>query len=88
MIDGVPASEAVTFVRKHYDPRAVETPWQRRYVARFNALWRPRRKPFPSDTVSVRSAGGRTGRRSLAPDVRFAGAAGKLAILWRLLLVR
>jgi hypothetical protein len=25
----------VAFVRAHYDPRAVETPWQRRYVARF-----------------------------------------------------
>jgi protein-tyrosine phosphatase len=34
VIDGVPASEAVAFVRRHYDPRAVETPWQRRYVAR------------------------------------------------------
>jgi hypothetical protein len=31
----VPASEAVAYVRKHWDPRAVETPWQRRYVARF-----------------------------------------------------
>jgi hypothetical protein len=35
VIDGVPAEQAVAFVRKHYDPRAVETPWQRRYVARF-----------------------------------------------------
>jgi hypothetical protein len=34
VIDGVPAAEAVSFVRRHYDPRAVETPWQRRYVAR------------------------------------------------------
>lgn len=37
VIDGVPAGEAVAFVHKHYDPRAVETPWQRRYVARFTA---------------------------------------------------
>ena len=37
VIDGVPAGEAVAFVRKHYDPRAVETPWQRRYVAHFLA---------------------------------------------------
>lgn len=37
VLDGVPADEAVAFVRKHYDPRAVETPWQRRYVARFTA---------------------------------------------------
>jgi hypothetical protein len=37
VLDGVPAGEAVAFVRRHYDPRAVETPWQRRYVARFPA---------------------------------------------------
>lgn len=37
VLDGVPAGEAVAFVRKHYDARAVETPWQRRYVARFTA---------------------------------------------------
>lgn len=37
VLDGVPAAEAVPYVRKHYDPRAVETPWQRRYVARFAA---------------------------------------------------
>jgi rhodanese/phosphatase family protein len=35
IIDGVPADRAVAFVRQHYDPRAVETPWQRRYVTRF-----------------------------------------------------
>ena len=35
ILDGVPATEAVGYVRKHYHPRAVETPWQRRYVARF-----------------------------------------------------
>ncbi len=35
VLDGVPAQEAVAYVRKHYDPRAVETPWQRRYVDRF-----------------------------------------------------
>jgi protein-tyrosine phosphatase len=35
VLDGVAASEAVGFVRTHYHPRAVETPWQRRYVARF-----------------------------------------------------
>lgn len=33
--DGVPAGEAVTFVRRHFDPRAIETPWQRRFVVRF-----------------------------------------------------
>jgi protein-tyrosine phosphatase len=36
VIDGVPAHEAVAFVRRHYDPRAVEMPWQKRYVARFD----------------------------------------------------
>ncbi|UYM06824.1 protein-tyrosine phosphatase family protein [Solicola gregarius] len=35
VLDGVPAPEAVAYVRKHYAPRAVETPWQRRFVARF-----------------------------------------------------
>lgn len=37
VLDGVPAREAVAYVRKYYDPWAVETPWQRRYVARFPA---------------------------------------------------
>lgn len=32
---GVPAAHAVQWVREHYDPRAVEAPWQRRYVRRF-----------------------------------------------------
>ncbi|MFC8722003.1 protein-tyrosine phosphatase family protein [Kitasatospora sp. NPDC057198] len=35
VLDGVPAAEAVAHVRAHYSPRAVETPWQRRFVARF-----------------------------------------------------
>jgi protein-tyrosine phosphatase len=35
VIDGVPAVEAVSYVRRHYHPKAVETPWQRRYVSRF-----------------------------------------------------
>jgi hypothetical protein len=42
VIDGVPAGEAVSFVRRHYHRRAVETPWQRRYVARFTV------RPAPS----------------------------------------
>ncbi|HEY3561572.1 MAG TPA: protein-tyrosine phosphatase family protein [Kribbella sp.] len=32
VLDGVPADRAVDYVRAHYDKRAVETPWQRRYV--------------------------------------------------------
>ncbi|MFF1441162.1 protein phosphatase [Streptomyces sp. NPDC058295] len=35
VLDGVPAAEAVDYVRRHYDRRAVETPWQRRYVRGF-----------------------------------------------------
>ncbi len=37
VLDGVPRSEAVSYVRANYDPRAVETPWQRRFVARFTS---------------------------------------------------
>ncbi|MFJ2776802.1 protein phosphatase [Kitasatospora sp. NPDC087315] len=35
VLDGVPADRAVAFVREHYHPHAVETPWQRTFVARF-----------------------------------------------------
>jgi len=35
VLDGVPADGAVAYVRERFDPRAVETPWQRRYVRRF-----------------------------------------------------
>jgi hypothetical protein len=35
VLDGVPAGEAVAYVRAGYDRRAVETPWQRRFVRRF-----------------------------------------------------
>lgn len=35
VLDGVSPDEAVAFVRDRYDRRAVETPWQRRYVLRF-----------------------------------------------------
>lgn len=36
ILDGVPAGQAVAYVREHYDARAAETPWQRRYVNRFS----------------------------------------------------
>lgn len=36
-LGGVPADDAVTWVRAHYRPGAVETPWQRRYVRRISA---------------------------------------------------
>jgi hypothetical protein len=32
VLDGVPPRDAVAFVRRGYHPRAVETPWQRRFV--------------------------------------------------------
>ena len=32
IMDGIPANEAVGFVRASYDRHAVETPWQRRFV--------------------------------------------------------
>lgn len=35
VLDGVPNADAVRYVRHHYNPRAVETPWQRRYVMQF-----------------------------------------------------
>src|SRR5262245_23641386 len=35
VLDGIPHSEAVAYVREHYSRRAVETPWQRLFVARF-----------------------------------------------------
>lgn len=35
VLDGVPADRAADFVRRDYDHRAVETPWQKRYVRRF-----------------------------------------------------
>ena len=37
VLDGVPREEAVAYVRERYARRAVETPWQRRYVRRFTA---------------------------------------------------
>jgi len=33
-LSGVPAEDAVAWVRLHYRPGAVETPWQRRFVRR------------------------------------------------------
>ena len=35
VIDGVAPSEAVAYVRQQFDPKAVETRWQRRWVERF-----------------------------------------------------
>jgi hypothetical protein len=35
VLDGVPAQDAVAYVRSHYQSHAVETPWQRAFVHRF-----------------------------------------------------
>ncbi|MFI0412249.1 protein-tyrosine phosphatase family protein [Actinomadura sp. 3N508] len=37
VLSGVEPSEAVAWAREHHHPRAVETPWQRRWVAGFPA---------------------------------------------------
>ena len=36
VLDGIPNGDAVAYVRAHYSRRAVETPWQRRFVMRFH----------------------------------------------------
>lgn len=36
VLDGIDPTEAVAWVRRHYDRRAVETPWQSRFVRRFS----------------------------------------------------
>ncbi|GLW25881.1 protein tyrosine phosphatase [Microbispora triticiradicis] len=38
ILSGLPAHEAVAWTRANYHRRAVETPWQRRWVLRFPAL--------------------------------------------------
>jgi Protein-tyrosine phosphatase len=35
VLDGMPHRDAVSYVRAHYASRAVENPWQRRFVAHF-----------------------------------------------------
>ncbi|MEV0382993.1 protein-tyrosine phosphatase family protein [Nonomuraea sp. NPDC050643] len=35
VLDGVPADQAIAYVREHYAKQAVETPWQRRFIAWF-----------------------------------------------------
>lgn len=36
ILDGIAPSEAVAFIRANYHRKAVETPWQKRYVRRWN----------------------------------------------------
>ncbi|MFI1991692.1 protein-tyrosine phosphatase family protein [Actinoplanes sp. NPDC020271] len=45
VLDGVPGEQAVDYVRAHYSRRAVETPWQRRFVVAFGGVTRPGRPP-------------------------------------------
>jgi protein-tyrosine phosphatase len=35
VLDGVPNDDAVAYVRENYSRRAVEMPWQKRFVRRF-----------------------------------------------------
>jgi len=35
VLDGLPGRQAIAYVRDHYASRAVETPWQRRFVTGF-----------------------------------------------------
>ncbi|MCO5968973.1 phosphatase domain-containing protein [Actinoallomurus soli] len=35
ILSGVDPADAVTWTREHHHPKAVETPWQRRWVTRF-----------------------------------------------------
>jgi rhodanese/phosphatase family protein len=37
ILDGVPSAQAVRWVRENYHPRAVETPWQKRFAARWTS---------------------------------------------------
>jgi protein-tyrosine phosphatase len=41
-MNGVPAEDAVDWVRENYRARAVETPWQRRWVLRTDIHHTPR----------------------------------------------
>lgn len=38
VLSGVPSGDAVVWVRDRYHPRAVETPWQRRWVGRLEGV--------------------------------------------------
>jgi hypothetical protein len=35
VLDRLPGRRAIAYVREHYASRAVETPWQRRFITRF-----------------------------------------------------
>lgn len=79
VLDGVPPHEAVAYVRRHYDRRAVETPWQGRYVRRFRGLAGATR--FPGSPGSPKDAGtaGSPGTAGSAGGTGGAGAPGLTA---------
>ncbi|WP_324276661.1 protein-tyrosine phosphatase family protein [Blastococcus brunescens] len=60
VLDGVPAEEAVAFVRRHYRPRAVETRRQRRFVLRFAENAQAPLQGPASSLPGVGAAGDRT----------------------------
>ncbi|MFJ4618135.1 protein phosphatase [Streptomyces sp. NPDC088812] len=62
VLDGVPAGEAVAFVRRHYDRHAVETPWQRAYVRRFGRAGAADVTGEAADGTAERTTGGAGGR--------------------------
>ena len=35
VLGGLPAGDAVRYIRQHYSARAIETPWQLRYIRQF-----------------------------------------------------
>jgi protein-tyrosine phosphatase len=41
ILAGLPSDEAVPWVRSHYHRRAVETPWQQRWLRKVEAARRP-----------------------------------------------
>ena len=59
VLDGIPSAAAVAFVRERYDRHAVETPGQRRYVARWPVV--------PAAAITITSGGqGLTAQRRAA----------------------
>ena len=63
VLDGVPGREAVAYVRKRCASRAVETPWQRRFVTRFqqwsfaSSIAASSHRAGPANTFPVTDAG-------------------------------
>jgi hypothetical protein len=61
ILDGVPADQAVAYVREHFRPHAVETAAQERYVRHFGAS-RPLPPACPAPALAA-PCGGRKGAR-------------------------